>query len=364
MERPSSDHFDASIERRNNKDISVKLVCHIGTPKTASTFLQNTCALNPGWLREHGVIYPDLLAPNPNHITLFYAAANFIHDFARDYGLKTKEDVERFRARLSKEIAREVAEAPETAQTVLMSSENLTGNIRSHEGVQNLADLLRPHFDDIRLVIYLRRQDEAILSMYGEFMRRGFSGAGFDRFVTRALGTKPMVPYLHYDRLLKEWIKVFGKEAITVRLFDRAEMAGGDILTDFMTQVLGETPEDLSEMTRSPNDNTGLSAPAMEFLRRMYRHIPFRTDGGVNPARMRLAKRINALPAEPRPMMTVAQSQHIMEHFREGNEWLAETFFPDREGPVFPDRTDLPEESNIGRVTLAQFADFTARLLA
>lgn len=341
----------------------MKLVCHIGTPKTASTFLQNTCALNPRWLRDHGLIYPDLLAPDANHITLFYAASNYIHDFARDYGLNSEGDVESFRARLSELIARLVTEAPENVHTMLMSSENLTGNIRGHAGVQNLADLLRPHFDDIRITVYLRRQDEAILSMYGEFMRRGFSGMAFERFAEQALQRKEMIPYLRYDELLPDWIKVFGKEALSVRLFDRAQMVGGDILTDFMTQILGEAPADLSEMKLSDEDNVGLSAPALEFLRRMHAHIPFRKEGKANPDRARLAKKINDLPAEPRPRMTAAQSQSIMDHFREGNDWLAETFFPDREGAIFPDRADLPEESNLGKITLKDFAELTGRLL-
>ncbi|MGC9371136.1 MAG: hypothetical protein ACP5DX_16495 [Paracoccaceae bacterium] len=341
----------------------MKLVCHIGSPKTASTFLQNTLALNPDWLRAHGVMYPDLLAPDANHITLFYAAANYIHDFARGYGLHTQEDVDKFRDRLSETIARQVAEAPEGVHTMVMSSENLVANLRGRVGVQNLAELLRPHFDDIRIVIYLRRQDDAILSMYGEFMRRGFSDATFEQFMERVLGGGPVMPYLAYEDLLKQWIAVFGRKAITVRLFDRKRMRGGDILSDFMAQVLGEVPQDIAGLTPSQEDNIGLSAPALEFLRRMQPHLPFIKDGKVNPVRARLQKRINELPSKPRPRMTAEQSQRVMEHFRSSNEWLGKAFFPKRKGPIFPVRTDLPETSNLGRVTLVQFAKFAGSLL-
>jgi hypothetical protein len=100
----------------------VKLVCHIGTPKTASTFLQNTCAANLDWLARHGVIYPDLMSRDANHITLFYAASEGLHDFARDHGLTSREDVLRFREEIDQALARQVAEAPEGAHTMLISS--------------------------------------------------------------------------------------------------------------------------------------------------------------------------------------------------------------------------------------------------
>ena len=135
----------------------MKLVCHIGTPKTASTFLQNTCAKNLDWLRQNGVIYPDLMSSIPNHITLFYAASEHIHDFAREFGLKTHEDVLAFRERINQALVRQIAEAPPDIHTMLVSSENLTGNLHGPESIQNLRDILKPHFDGIRIVVYLRQ---------------------------------------------------------------------------------------------------------------------------------------------------------------------------------------------------------------
>lgn len=341
----------------------MKLVCHIGTPKTASTFLQNTCATNPRWLERHGVVYPDMLTWHPNHITLFYAASEGIHDFARDYGLKTAEDVVQLRRKLGDGIREQIAEAPRGAHTMLMSSENLTGNLKGKQGLRNLSDLLAPHFEEMRFVVYLRRQDDALLSMYAEFMRRGFSSATFEQFLKNALGKEATVPYLRYRQLLTAWIEVFGQDAISVRLFDPARLRGGDVLTDFMAEVLGEVPEDLAELQPSEEANSSLSAPALEFLRRMQPHIPFRKDGAANPARSRLNDRINRLPAKPRPQMSAAQSQRVMARFRGANDWLRDTFFPDHDGPLFADRRSAPEEGNLGRVTLKDFARFSGELL-
>lgn len=341
----------------------MKLFLHIGTPKTASTYLQNTCAANPDWLARNGILYPDLMAPDPNHITLFYASAVGIHDFARDYGLNSQEDVQQFRGLLSDSIARQIEDAPDHIGSMLMSSENLTGNLRNIGGIKNLASLLKPHFDDTRIILYLRRQDDAILSMYGEFMRRGFTGMTFDQFFKTCLGSGTFTPYLYYRRVLNMWIKAFGQEAISVRLFEKPRLRQNDILADFMGEILGTEDPDLEGLIPSPDDNVGLSAPVLEFLRRMHAFVPNRKDKVVNPHRIRLADKINALPAQPRPRMSATQSQKIMTHFQGANTWLQATFFPDHDGPLFPPRTDLEEEGNLGKVTLKEFAQFTGELL-
>lgn len=340
----------------------MKLVCHIGTPKTASTFLQNTCAGNSDWLRANGVIYPDLMSRSSNHLTLFYAASEQIHDFARDYGLKTREDVLRFREKIGKVIADQVAQAPKSAHTMLFSSENLTGNLRGAANIQNLGEILKPHFDEIKIVIYLRRQDDAILSMYGEHLRMGYSGSSFPEFVNTCLGKPSPTPYLYYRRMLSDWINVFGRDALDVRIFDKDSLIGSDILFDFMTTVFGPDLPDLSQVQPAADDNTGLSAPALEFLHKMYPYIPRRENGVLNKRRVKLSSRINALPSSPRPRMSHKDSQMIMDHFRPANTWLHKTFFPDVDGPVFPDR-DPGGDSNMGQITLEQFAEYTGRLL-
>ncbi len=343
----------------------MKLVCHIGTPKTASTFLQNTCAANPKWLQKNSILYPDMLTPSPNHISLFYANSRSLHDFAKDYGLKSLEDVADFRRRLSAKVAKQVRKAPKGIDTMLMSSENLTGNLIDPQSVQRLKEFLDPHFDEIQIVMYARRQDDAILSMYGEFMRRGFSDRTFEQFVKKALSPHTQVPYLYYRRILTPWIEAFGRDAITVRKFDRQSLLGGDILTDFFAQVLGtDTAADFSALTASEDDNVGLSGPVLEFLRLMYPSMSFRKNGQANPLRARLAPYINKLPAEPRPRMSTEQSRKIMRYFRPANTWLKSTFFADQEGPLFPAKGRPGEKGNLGQITPEETAEFAGRILA
>jgi len=342
----------------------VKLICHIGTPKTASTLIQNSFAANGPWLAGHGVSYAKLLAPDANHITLFFACANGVHDFARDYGLNSMPEVHAFRRHLIDRLKWHMDQLDSNIHTMVMSSENLTGNMHHPDEIARLKELLSPFFDDIKIVVYIRRQDDAILSMYGEFMRRGFSDDMFRDFVDVCLGPDSPTPYLYYRRELSKWLDVWGRENIIVRRFSPADFIDGDILTDFMGIVQNTWEPNMDGFATSTDDNRGLSAPTLEFLRRLYPHISFIRDGRPNTTRTFLTPFISTMPTTPRPVMAVETARHIMHSFNPANTWLRETFFPDLEGPFFPDRPDHPERGNLGQLSFDEFAEFTGLLLS
>ena len=146
-------------------------------------------------------------------------------------------------------------------------------------------------------------------------------------------------------------------------MFGRKHFTDGDILKDFLSQVLHSEDIDTTGIERSTNNNISLAAPVLEFLRRVQPAIPFMKDDAVNLHRTRLEERINQLPSKPRPRMSMEQSQRIMESFAQANNWVRDSFFPDHKGPLFPARNDLDEQGNVGKVTLKNFAEYTRELL-
>lgn len=324
--------------------------------------MQNTCAQNPEWLAQNGILYPDLLSTDANHITLMYVTATTITPFARGYGIKDEADVLCLRERLTKKIDEQIATAPAHIHTMFVSSENLTGNMGGPAATR-VAEFLRPHFSDIQIVVYLRRQDQAILSMYGEFMRRGFNSDSFSEFLKAELGPKPRLSYLNYEHLLTGWVDAFGLENINVRLFDKDRFSGGTMLSDCMGTVLGRAEVDVSGFVPAQSANKSPSAPALEFLRRVNARIPFAYDGVANPLRAELTKKVNNLPTDPRPQISRAESAAILDHFASQNEWLKTRFFPTLEGPLFSDGPDLNDTGNTGEITLYDYEEFTRILL-
>ena len=341
----------------------MKLILHIGTPKTASTLLQNSLEANPDWLARYGAAYGRACSPYSNHLTLCFAVSPEISGLSMSLGIDSEAAKIELRRQISAEIAAHLAELPAHIDHYILSSENLTGNLFDAEGIARLHDMLAPLFDEIEIVVYVRRQDDAILSMYAEHMRQGFSNAPFDAFVDRCCGAGSPVLYLYYRRELLKWIEVWGRGALTVRLFESSAFAGGDILSDFLGVALGRSDLDLSDFVRSDVDNRSRSAPVLEALRRLQPAIPFLAHGRPNELRARLTPYIYDLPTEPRPVMAPDQARAIMHHFRIANGWLRETFFPDRPDPLFPPRPDLPAQGNLGALSDDDYAEIVSRLL-
>lgn len=338
----------------------MKLICHIGTPKTATTFLQRTCGKNRDWLLDQGILYPQLLSEF-DHITLLFAAHEQLLPFSQEFGLETLEELDEFRGILKRTLHEQVAAAPH-AHTAIVSSENLTGNMRLPQIIA-LRDFLSPVFDEIEILVYLRRQDDAIVSTYAEFMRRGFNSLSLADFVTEALDPEKGPPFLFIRRTLEEWGEVFGRDKIQVRLFDRAHIVQNDILADFLAQALGPDLPDLDPVERAGFTNTSLSAPVLEFLRQLQPHLPYVRDGKLNQERHALLDRINTLPQQPRTVIGRHHSIRVMTHFAEINEWVRQTYLPHLSPDYFQPNMNLPERGNMGQLTPEASVRFAAHLL-
>ncbi|MEM9199393.1 MAG: hypothetical protein AAGD12_16240 [Pseudomonadota bacterium] len=341
------------------------LVLHIGIAEAAAALIQDSLAANADWLRARGMVYADLLAPTPNHITLFFACATQVHRLARDYGLQDKSDLAAFRTRLATHIDRQIAARPPGVETMVMASPALTGLMRREDEIAALHALLRPRFASMRVLVYVRRQDDATLLKYADLVRRGQLAAPFERFVETCLGEDRPMPHLDYRTSLTPWLRVWGPEALVVRRFSPTELIDGDILADVMGVLMQTWEPALQGFRPAPDHAPVLAAPALELLRQMQGRLPFAgKNGAPNPRRRALMPVINALPRSPRPIMAAATARQIMGQYRPANTWLKETFAPNLEGPFFPDRPDHPEHGNLGALGADEAACYAGQLLS
>lgn len=340
----------------------MKVVCHIGTPKTASTYLQDNMAANKKWLMKHGILYPDLFSRDANHITLFYVSSLILHPFARAHGINSQEEKYKYRQKVIEKLASQIEEYRDRCHTFFLSSENLTGNLHAKRGIESLHDLFSGLFDEIEIVIYLRRQDKALLSMYSEHMRRGFSAQRLDRFVENCLDKPGILPYLHYDTLLTKWAGVFGKKNIKVLAFEQSRLQASNIFQDILSRSFPEIIFDMEGLDLSKQKNESLSAPALEFLRHMQPHIPFADQNGVNHVRASLANLIDKLPKNPRLQFSSDVSKEIQKFFRDSNSYLNENYFNVEPLDWVSYAIDEAGVGNANRVTHKEFAQFSYQL--
>lgn len=342
----------------------MKLILHIGTPRTGATVIQNTLDANPDWLAAHGLGYGKVLAPGTDHSPITVAAARLGHPVLKALGIRSDEDRAQLREKVSDWIRWHHTQLDAAQHTTLMSSAHILRDLRHKDEIETVRDLLLQHYDAVKIVVYVRRQDDAILSLYTQHLRAGRCDDVFRDFVDTCLGADSPAPYLYYRRELGKWVDVWGRDAIVLRRFSAADFIDGSLLADFLGIVLNTWSPDLEGLEPVPGDHAPLSAPAIELLRRMQPHVVGDDGTMAQDRQARLLAWLNALPAHPRPVMAAATSRQIMQHFEQANLWLKETFYPELEGPFFPHRPDHPERGNLGQVTAHQLGDVAGQLVA
>lgn len=304
------------------------LTLHIGTEKTGSTSIQRFLAKNRARLREAGVLFP--LAPGlDNQKALTAIAEEKSEDSALQeiFDIRTKSDLQQFRQDLRQKLRKELREG--SCSHVVMSNEHCSSRLRDHSQVDFLRTFLGEFFDRIRILVYIRRQDDFLVSTYSTMVKTGRTNP---IHVPSAKGQ--LRRYDHWD-LLSRWADVFGRENIICRKYDRSELVDGDIIKDFGVQAGVPTAP---EYERPVMTNESLDAEALEFLRIFNRY--YNRTGH----RSQLVQALAAISDGPLVTLPEDELVKFMGLFKESNEKVATEYFggpiEGSDNPLFPARTD------------------------
>ena len=199
------------------------LYLHIGLEKTGTTSIQYGLANSRSTLKKEGVLYPKTPGET-NHLKLCVYALNEkqLHNLHTLY-INQLSELSMFRENFKSELEREIALSK--CNRVIMSSEHLSSNLGTVNQIQTLANLLKPMFENIYIIVYLRRQDTLHASRYSTQLKAGKS----IEFSTETDN------YLDMDfaKLLTRWETIFGKSKMIVRWFDRQCFIENNLLKDF-----------------------------------------------------------------------------------------------------------------------------------
>lgn len=234
----------------------MKLILHIGTPKTGTTAVQRFLHANRQSLPDYGIHY----ATPPNS----HGHANSVAN-----ALSTGDDraMQTFLAKHVKCARRRGAD------TILVSAENFyVRNVlfsmqrrevcpdaleRDRKLVETLRALLPDEIETVRIACYFRRPDRYAESLYNQHVKRGIIAITFDEFLSL------IEPALFYDKCMRSWADVFGQSNCNVRLYDTVKM---DVVGDFLTNVLGI--QGVAEFSHVHNQsNERVSRDLLEFKR-------------------------------------------------------------------------------------------------
>jgi hypothetical protein len=186
-----------------------QLILHIGTHKTGTTFIQRFLASIQEELLSEGILYPISGRPKAtgthqfgHHLLGWSACKMKGFDFFEDeqYWLDVLEEIHTVKPKM-----------------VVISSEAF-GSCSPEQIVR-----VRKYFADfdVKVLIYLRNQFDFMVSWYKECVKSTMYEYSFREFIPEH------IYFCDYDRLLKKWIEVFGKEQVEIKLYDKLKRDPG-----------------------------------------------------------------------------------------------------------------------------------------
>ena len=317
------------------------LILHIGTMKTGSTTIQFLLRHNRAALLERGISYPSTIGSH-NHqmLAIMFSSLKGLHESyddriwgGRDPATVMEETRAAFRA--------EIAALPAHVTRVIISSERFSQLVREAADLQALRELLAELFDDITILIYLRRQDGHFASNYSQTLRKGIV-----RRPSMARWNEDRGATYDYLKLLEPWAAVFGETAIRLRVFERDTDKSWDVVTDFIeAAATGPLP--------APPDLPSFRNPSMNMSgQRLLREIGRILKGDDETkafARTALWQTLTesvtaALPGQGwRP--TQAEAREFMGQFEASNEAVRARWVPERARLFSGDYAFLPAEA-------------------
>ncbi|WP_075641889.1 hypothetical protein [Rhizobium oryziradicis] len=200
----------------------MRWIIHIGAPKTGSTAIQRFLFENRAMLIEHGILYPEVSIRGFGHHDLAFLLHGQYAKWAtpQDRSLTDLRD-----------ILRGIV-LPSAATTILLSSENFYVYPKPSALRSLLVEAGLHSSDEIVIVCYVRRQDDAHVSWYNQSVKAQGNTSSLNTTIIREHGL------WDYATRLQPWADEFGINSILVRDYTPFSQRTADIRDDFLA-ILG-----------------------------------------------------------------------------------------------------------------------------
>jgi hypothetical protein len=292
-------------------------ILHIGVIKTGSTAVQRYLEQGRGALYAKGVAYPRSIGTH-NHQALAMA----LRDATAGADGSSKAALNG----LLDKLAIELRALPAGVGRVILSSEHFFG--LNDDAVALLRESLAPHFAAFRILVYLRRQDEFVVSRHANMIRSGHKVAG------------PLtIPPPDYAKLMSRWAAVFGEAALMPRIFDPASMPGGNVVADALAAL------DLTGLPGLPAEraNPNLRPEALQLLRLFTDFAEREGLADAAPIRNRLAAMLQARAQGHGMLPSRAEAAAFVAKCARSNEAVRARWFASRPSLFSTDFSAYPE---------------------
>jgi len=306
-----------------------QLFLHIGLRKSGSTFIQRFCELNREQLLSRGYFYPvhDVASArfgkSPGHWEL--------------HRIFEQSDCAGFEERYWPD------DSP--ASRVILSNEAIASEHVDPYSIAEKARQVIPENVDVRVIVYLRRQDRLATSLFNEGIVSGNAKATWS---TDQFERSEHFPEQDYFKLVSSWADSFGKESLRIRPFETSQFKDGDLIADFL-DCLDLAANEEFQRPELAFRNASPDSRLVEVLRILNRvplnRRPFYLNF-VSSVFDELVYSGNWSVNERQSLLSLEYRQNLLEQNLAGNRRIAEDYLHRTDGLLFKD--DSPPEECVG----------------
>lgn len=286
-------------------DTQKTIYLHIGKPKTGTSALQYFLLKNRNILRQNGIEYP-VHKLDPNHISS--GNAELIAKLAKD-------EMPTVQAILS-----EIIKTP--CPSILLSSEFFY--LCDH--LENIKQLFNGF--NVQIIIYWRRQDRQVMSLYNQHVKRRLVTCHIDDWVKN----KPEKRFSN-EQLLK-WTEVFGKENIHLRVYEQQQFVGKTIFSDFLNVLNLSVTDDYEFSQKKINPSYRIDALESQ---RLFNFLPLGSYRFSVDTLLQDYSSGTDAPDWPYNLLSPAKQLEIIEQYADMNAAIARDYLGREDGRLFND---------------------------
>lgn len=277
---------------------------HIGTHKTGSTTIQHALRQSCSRSQSQGCCF----AATPRASRQIMRSQDYDKALAKGF----REDFVRSLNRAG-------------GETIVFSSEALSGTPNnSYLNSSVVSSILRDSTKDfdVKIIIYLRRQDDFIQSMYTQTIQQGDSHSFAD--FMKGYETSDS---LRYSRIIGDFAQQFSKENVVVRSYHSASNIG--LIRDFQS-IIGHQDFGLqSQIWRNPS----YSVHALEIAKRANSRL---NESDRKILRSALQRVMHKPKNESLSLFSNQEHKELLKRFADDNRWVAQNYMYEDASTAFP----------------------------
>jgi len=301
---------------------------------------------------EQGYFFPGSPGmENHTKLTAYAQDDNTLDDLRSSLNISGPEEVAAFRSNFKEQLLAEIDK--NRARDIILSNEHCSSRLLTIRELSRLKELLEPIDTNIRIVVYLRRQDQFLLSTYSTLVKTG---------ATSELTTPPP-RFIHnrYDFavLLNRWGEVFGASNLLVRGYDKRCFVEGNLLKDFAHCLGIELDE---TFIQPPVLNQSLDAEVLEFLRNLNFHLPGIMDEGGIRMRTLLSRFLTGISENNDYTEKKSVLDDFLKLFEKSNQHVQDTYLDDDCQSLFHPNEESGSDHDQVRLSQEKFARLSAEL--